>query len=279
MTTPPLPAPLAARLRPLERRFSGVLGLWVHDLEHDEIYGHQAERRFRPASTIKLFVLVELYRQQAARQVRMSDQVVVTARARVPGSGVIKDLSPGLRLTLKDAATLMITISDNTATNLLIDRLGLAAINRGIRAAGFRDTRLGGKLFRAGGLQRSASTPHDMGVLMSRIARGEALSRSASAGMRDILFREQSDTIVGRFLPYDPFATSQGRSPWRIASKSGSLRGVRHDVAYVVGPRLRYVVALMSKGCKDRRFWPDNEATLCLARAARVVHDHVARAG
>jgi beta-lactamase class A len=235
MMTPPLPAPLLARLRPLERRFSGVLGLWVNDLERDEVYGRHAERRFRPASTIKLFVLLELYRQQAAERVRMSDQVVVTARSRVPGSGVIKDLSPGLRLTLKDAATLMITISDNTATNLLIGRLGLAAINRGIRAAGFRDTRLGGKLLRAGGLQRSTSTPRDLGVLMTRIARGEALSRPASAAMRDILFREQSDTIVGRFLPYDPFATSQGQSPGKIASKSGSLRGVRHDVAYFQG--------------------------------------------
>ncbi len=277
MKAPPLPAPLAARVGRLERRFSGVLGLWVHDLERDEVYGRNAERHFRPASTIKLFVLQELYRQQAEGRAHLRDMVVLTPRSRVPGSGVIKDLSPGLRLTLKDAATLMVTVSDNTATNLLIDHLGLAAINRGIRAAGFRHTRLAGKLFRGRGLQRSTSTPRDLGMLMARIARGQALSRRASAAMRGILFREQSDTVVGRFLPYDPFAASQRKSPWRIASKSGSLRGVRHDVAYVEGRRLRYVIALMSKGCRDLRFWPDNEATLCLARVARAVHDYVAR--
>jgi len=258
----------------LQRGFSGTLGLWVHDLGHDQCYGLNAERRFRPASTIKLFVLRELFRQVEAGRVRLADPVRLTARAKVPGSGVIKDLSPGLRLTLHDAATLMITVSDNTATNLVIGRLGTAAINRGLRPAGFRDTRLGGKLFSGGGLS-STSTPRDMGTLMAQIAEGTAVNGRASTQMRKILFREQYDTIVGRFLPYDSYASSRGESAWKIASKSGSLRGIRHDIAYVEGPRLRYVISLMSKGCRDRRFWVDNEATLCLAHVARAVHDYI----
>ncbi len=112
---------------------------------------------------------------------------------------------------------------------------------------------------------------------MAQIAEGTAVSRRASADMREILYREQYDTIVGRFLPYDSCASSRGESPWRVASKSGSLRGVRHDIAYVDGPRLRYVMSLMSRGCRDRRFWVDNEATLCLARVARAAHDYIAR--
>ncbi len=131
--TPPLPAPLAARVRHLQRGFSGTLGLWVRDLGRDECYGLNAERHFRPASTIKLFVLRELFRQVEIGRVRLAETVRLTARTKVPGSGVIKDLSPGLRLTLQDAATLMITVSDNTATNLLIGRLGTGAINRGLR--------------------------------------------------------------------------------------------------------------------------------------------------
>ena len=267
--TPPLPHQLKQRIDRLLRRFSGRVGIFVHDLDRDQVYGLNADRSFRPASTIKLFILRELFQQVEAGEVRLSGRVRFGPRAKVPGSGVIKDLSPGLSFGLKDAAMLMITVSDNTATNLLIDRLGVGRINRGIRAAGFRRTRLGGKLFRGRGLL-STSTPRDLGTLMEQIARGQAVSRKASAAMRDILFREQYDLIVGRLLP-------DGRRRWKIASKSGTLPGIRHDVAYIRGPRLRYVVALMSAGCRDRRFSVDNEATLCLARIARAVHDYVAR--
>jgi beta-lactamase class A len=256
----------------LAQGFSGTLGLWVYDLRRGECYGLRAQRRFAAASTIKLFVLLELFRQVEAGRVRLADSVRLTARAKVPGSGVIKDLSPGLRLTLKDAATLMITVSDNTATNLLIGHLGLAAINRGLRAAGYRDTRLAGKLFQGRGL-RSTSTPEDLGTVMLRILQGEAVGRRASTQMCDILQREQSDLILGRLLPH----ARSGRPRWKVASKSGSVRGVRNDVASVEGPRARYVVALMSKGCQDKRFWVDNEATLCLARVARAVHDYAVR--
>jgi hypothetical protein len=91
--------------------------------------------------------------------------------------------------------------------------------------------------------------------------------------MLDVLRRSQSRDIVGRFLPVE----GGSRDGVRIASKNGSLDGLRHDVAYVEGPGTSYVVALMSRDCADRRIWPDNEATLCLARLARCVHDHVSR--
>lgn len=270
--TPPLPSPLARRVRQLAQGFSGTLGLWVFDLRRSECYGLRAQHRFPAASTIKLFVLLELFRQVGAGRVRLADSVRLTARAKVAGSGVIKDLSPGLQLTLKDAATLMITVSDNTATNLLIGHLGGAAIHRGLRAAGYRHTHFAGKLFQGRGL-RSTSTPEDLGMVVRRIALGEAVGRRVSTQMRDILRREQSDLIVGRLLPH----ARSGQPRWKIASKSGSVRGVRNDVAFVEGPRTRYVLALMSKGCQDKRFWVDNEATLCLARVARAVHDYVLR--
>jgi beta-lactamase class A len=275
---PPLPATLADAVRHHEEHFSGTLALWVHDLRRRETYGLRAEESFKPASTIKLFILHELFRQAEAGQLRLDEEVVMEKRDIVPGSGVIKDLTPGLRLTLRDAATLMVTVSDNTATNLLIDRLGTRTINRFTQQAGFAGTRLGGKLFSGRGL-RSATCARDLGVLMTWIARRQAVSRPASRAMLDILRREQYDTIVGRFLPGAEDDDSGRATTWRVASKSGSIRGHRHDVAHVEGPGVRYVVALMSRDCADLRFWVDNEAQLCLAHVARAVHDHVARSG
>ena len=274
--TPPLPPALARAVARLERGFSGTIALWVHDLGRRETYGLRAAEPVKPASTIKLFVLRELLRRADAGELRLDEDVVMERRDVVPGSGVIRDLTPGLRLSLRDAATLMVTVSDNTATNLLIDRLGTRAINRETARAGFQGTHLGGKLFKGGGL-RSRTTARDLGVLMARIARRRAVSRAASATMLDILRREQYDTIVGRFLPHDDQAPSGSRARWRIASKSGSIVGHRHDVAFVEGDGLRYVVALMSWDCADTRFWVDNEAQICLAHVARAVHDHIAR--
>jgi beta-lactamase class A len=275
---PGLPEPLASRVAELERGFSGTIAVWVHDLGRRETYGLRADEQVRPASTIKMFVLRELLRRADAGELSLEDEVVMERRDVVPGSGVIKDLTPGLRLSLRDTATLMVTVSDNTATNLLIDRLGTRAINRATVAAGFGGTHLGGKLFRGGG-PRSRTTARDLGTLMTQIARRRAVSRGASGVMLDILRREQYDTIIGRFLPADEQTPSSARVRWKVASKSGSIVGHRHDVAFVEGPGVRYVLALMSWDCADHRFWVDNEAHLCLAHAARAVHDHVDRAG
>jgi beta-lactamase class A len=241
------------------------------------MYGLRAEEPFEPASTIKLFVLLELFRQAEVGALTLDEQVELRERHMADGSGVLKDLTPGLRLTLRDAATLMITISDNVAANLLIGRLGVGAINRGARTVGAGCTHLSGPVLRRRQGQ-SFSTARDLGGLMTRLARRGAVSPAASREMLDILGRERSDNIVGRLLPDVGAGGRPLPRAWRVASKNGSMRGVRNDVALVRGNGLSYVVALMSRDCRDLRYSPDNEATLCLARIARAVHDHVTEA-
>lgn len=271
----PLPARLAGRVEAIERDFSGTVALWCHDFTTRRTFGLRSGERFDPASTIKLFILRELYRQREAGLLRLHETVTMRRSDLVPGSGVLKDLTPDrVSLTLHDLATLMVTVSDNVATNLLIGRLGAPAVNRGAREAGFQDTFLRGKLFKAR-TRTSHTTARDLGTLMTQIARRQAVSREASGEMLDILRREQSDFIVGRFLPYTKEELEQDRQPWKIASKSGSIKGHRHDVALVEGHGHRYVLALMSRGAEDLRFWPDNEGTLALAHLALSVHQEV----
>jgi beta-lactamase class A len=275
--TPPLPEPLASEVRRLDDAFSGEVAVWVHDLRRGETYGLRAEESIYPASTIKLFILRELFRRVEEGTARLRDRVVMEKADVVAGSGVIRDLTPPLPLSLHDAATLMVTVSDNTATNLLIGRLNTRTINRWTHQAGFIDTQLGGKLMAGRGL-RSRTTARDLGVLMTEIARGRAVSADASRQMLKILRREQYNTIVGRYLPTTDGDDGRERDRWKIASKSGSIKHHRHDVAFVEGMGLSYVVALLSRGCQDLRWTPDNEALICLAHLARAVHDHVARA-
>jgi len=270
-----LPGPLRARVRRLAERFSGTFGFWARNLRSGEIVALDAERQFPSASTIKLFVLRELHRQAGDGLLELDrDQVEMRHADVTTGSGVIKDLTAGLKLSLRDAATLMITVSDNTATNLLIGRLGVRAINRATLAAGYAGTHCDGRIFK-GRAMHSTTTPRDLGVFLTNVARGRELSGAASRAMRDTLRREQYTNIVGRMIPYDPVA--RGKARWLLASKSGSLTGVRNDAAYVVGPGVRYTIALMSEGCADARYNVDNEANLVLARLAADVHDHFAR--
>jgi beta-lactamase class A len=269
--TDTLPAGLRRRVRPLCDRFSGALGLWAHNLKTGEQVELAGDERFPSASTIKLWVLRELFRRSSEGALDLDrDFVEMGPSDRVIGSGVMKDLTPGFRASLRDAATLMITVSDNTATNLLVARLGVGDINRAARRAGYGGTHLHGLLFKGRGIRGSYTTPAESGRFMLGVARGTEVSRAASAEMLGILRREQYANIVGRLIPFDPYAS--GRDRWRLASKSGSIRGVRNDAAIVEGPECRYVVALMSRDCSDERFNVDNEANLVLARVAAEIH-------
>ena len=271
-----LPPGLRRRIDPIRRRFSGVLGLWAHDLRTGEEVALDACESFPSASTIKLWILRELFRQAELGRLDLDGSRVVLAEGdHTLGSGVLKDLSAGVSMSLRDVATLMVTVSDNTATNLLIRWLGTRAINHAAHAAGYRDTRLNGLLFKGRGIRASRTTPADAGRFLLGLARGTEVSRAASNQMLDILRREQYANIVGRLIPYDPYAS--GRDRWRLASKSGSIRGVRNDAALVEGPGCRYVVSLMSRDCADERFGVDNEANLALARVAAEVHTHFTR--
>ena len=271
-----LPPGLRARIDRLRHGFSGTFGLWAYDLRSGEELSLAAGEHFPSASTIKLWVLRELFRRAELGELDVdSDSVELRPQDRAIGSGVLKDLTPGVRLSLRDAATLMVTVSDNTATNLLIARLGVRAINREARRAGYADTHLRGLLFKGRGIRASHTSPRDSGRFFLNLARRREVSGAASDAMLDILRREQYANIIGRLIPYDPYASGPDR--WRLASKSGSIRGVRNDAALVEGPGCRYVLAVMSRDCADERFSVDNEANLVLARVAAAVHARFTR--
>ncbi len=291
------PAPLLGRLATLEEELGGVLGVAAHRLEAVGTEGveteeaesgdaaapgavsYRSDERFPAASTIKVFVLQALLERVAAGGIGLDDEIVLRGIDRVTGSGVLKALSAGRAYTVRDLATLMIVVSDNTATNLLIERLGMDAVNGATAAHGWRETHLAGLLQRpdlraAGDPRVSTASPRDLADAFARLWRGELLPPDLSEIARGIYLRQQVTDLLGRFLPYDAYRTETGEDRFVIASKYGALRGVRNDAGVIDTGRSRYVVAVMTRGCPDERFHPDNLGALVVAKVSRALYEH-----
>lgn len=250
--------------------FAGVVGLRVTDLEGTELVAWNADRVFPAASTIKVPLLVLALQEAQSGCLDLAGRVVVQAGDRVPGAGVLHELDGGLALTWRDVLTLMIVVSDNTATNLVIGRLGVDAVNAWLAAQGLTDTRLVGKLQlppeqrneaqRRG--ERNATTARDQTTLLRALVAGEVLDGAHTALALDILERQQYRDLIARYVPCGP----DGERLYRSGTKSGELLGVHHDVGVLFTPR-PLLVALLSEGGADPREHPENRDVSALAGA------------
>jgi beta-lactamase class A len=268
--------PVVDAIAGLARQFSGVLGVWAESLTTEETISWNAQEVFPSASAIKLSILYEVYQQVGEGRFHLNDQLTVRGEDVVPGSGILKDLSPGLGLAVCDLATLMIVVSDNTTSNVLIDLVGIDAVNRSMEALGLKETRLEHKFFRGTEwASQNRSTPANLGRLMSLIAKREVLSPQACDQMLAILSRQHHTDLLTRRIPeYDGFVEAGQEPVIRVACKSGSIRGTRNEIGLVEARGTRYVLAMMSRDCADRRFHPDNEGALLLADVSAVIYRH-----
>lgn len=262
---------LAGRISAIDQGFSGTLGIAAVNLTTGERFAYQAERSFYPASTIKLALLYAVFKGAVEGRWQLEDQLTLTAANMVEGSGVLLDLTPGLTMSIKDVATLMIVVSDNTATNMLVDLCTTEAVNRSMLEVGIDGIRMNRKIGMNTDTPMGEATPAGMARLMELLVTHRCLTPHACLQMVDILKRQKFKELTNRFIPD---TDSEDDDPAvRIASKSGWVRGVRNDVAAVWAPRANYVLAMFSGGCKDRRFYVDNEASLALARVSEAIYE------
>lgn len=266
---------LEQELALLASGFSGTAGVCAIHLGTDERVAVLADETFPTASAIKLFVLCELERRgerELGERVRLEDA------DRVLGSGVLAHLGAGLEPTLRDLGVLMMMVSDNTATNLLIDRLGLPAINATIRAAGLERTELQGRIdFAVFARDKSAlgvSTPGELASFLVRLRRGELFPPAATERILDVLRLQKYIEPLRRLLPANPYAREFGEPEevW-VASKTGSVSGVRCECGLVHAPGAEWAIAVMTKGGEDPRVTSDNEGVRLIAEASRLVFD------
>lgn len=264
MTLPDWPDLLA------EAGYTGTAALVVEDLSGARLYAHAADRVFPAASTIKVPLLIRALQRVQAGELDLDARTVMRAEDRVGGSGVLHELAPGLAPSLLDLLTLMIVVSDNTATNLVIGAVGEGDLNGWLAEHGLANTHLIGRLQLPEHLrsaaqrrgERNRTSARDQARLLGGLARGEWLGPALTGLALDILGRQQFLDLLGRHLPRDP----DGELIYKVASKSGELRGVHHDVGIVWTPR-PLVVALLSEGGQDPREHPENAEVRRLAGA------------
>jgi beta-lactamase class A len=223
----------------------GEVGVAVHDAD-GELFAHKGDRRFHAASTIKVPIMIEAWRQVERGTLSLDDRYVLRDEDRVPGSGVLSTLHAGLELTFADLLDLMITVSDNTATNLVIDQVGLDTVNGTMAELGMTGSELGrpmlGRLPAAGDPENWA-TPGDFALAMQAIASGEAAEPESCARMLETMERQEEIRRISRFIPDGADA--------RWGSKPGDLPGVVNDVGFVTSDRSTVCIAIFCEDLPD----------------------------
>ena len=267
----------------IEREFAefpGSGGVAAKRLDTGEELRVNAEAQTATASTIKVPILIELFRQVDADTVDLDTRLTLSQEARTVGSGILRELSPGLDLALRDYATLMIVVSDNIATNVLIDLLGIDRINQTMAELGFSRTKLLERLdfpkIGRDARNLAVTTPSDLAAMMEALATGTILSATSRSAILEILGRQHFNGLVPRYLPHFPHPEELGHpdNGLRIANKTGGWTGMRADMALVEWPGTRYVIGIVTEGDTDTRFWAENAGDRLIGRVSRLIFEH-----
>lgn len=250
------------------RKALGRVGLVARALATGEEIQWGAGERFPAASLIKLPVLVEALRQQQEGALSLDETVPIRPEDRVGGFGVLKEMPSLATLSLRDLLGLMIVVSDNTAANLCIARVGMAAVNSACRSLGFGGTILQRKMMDVNARERGQdnfTTPADMAALLEMLAAGRILTPAGCAFAIEIMKRQQVNDRLPLLLP----------AGTAVAHKTGELNGVRHDVGIVYAPAGPVVVAALTSGFDTPldSGLIGGEASALIAQISRLIYE------
>ena len=284
---------LDTKLQAIAAAHHGRVTLFARNLRTGQTAAIAPDELVQTASVIKLGILLDAAEQIRAGKAALDEKLVLEKRNQVAGSGVLTVLDTPLALTLKDTLTLMVVVSDNTATNMAIDRLGLAHINATIRAAGLKDTYLYKKVFvpPSGPMPEDQpkfglgkTTAREMAGLMERIATcrlsldgGPALPGDGKicGALLHMLRSQQDRNSLPRYLE----TLDTGEHGSAIANKTGALDAVRNDVALIATKAGPVVIAAFTQENADQRWTGDNEAEQTLGKLAKAIVDRWSPAG
>ena len=260
---------LEANINDVDHGLDGVLGVAILDLGGGQKFLLHGDDVFPQASSIKVAVLAELYRQAQAGKLKLTDLYTVQAADLVPDSTIVGGLTPGVtRITLRDLATMMVAVSDNSATNVLIDRVGMENVNALMDSLGLTHTRLRRKMMdlkTASEGRENISTPAEMMTLLEDLYRGKVLNKEMTADFFVMLSTPKS-SFIPRDLP----------EGLKIANKPGELEGVRNDSGVVFVENRPYVICVLTTYLHRER--DGEEAIAKISAAAYRMFDRLARA-
>ena len=260
---------LQEELTAIDKGLDGVMGLALKDLASGDTFFIHGDEIMPQASSIKIAVLANLYLQAQQGKLKLTDEYVVRASDLVSGSDIMLGLTPGVtRLTLRDLATMMVAVSDNSATNVLIGRVGMENINAMLDSMGLHATRLRRQMMdlkAAGEGRENVSTPREMMTLLETIYRGKLLNKEMTADFIKVLSTHKESSLL-QGLPDDAVA----------ASKPGELEAVRNDSGIIFVKGRPYILCVMTTYLKDEK-----EGAAAIRKIAALTYsyfDRLARA-
>jgi beta-lactamase class A len=265
---------LDATIQQVNRELNGIMGVAILDLTDSRTLLLNPDAVFAQASSIKVAVMAELYRQQqqseqgASGKAMLGDRYTVNAADLVADSSIMGGLTPGVtRVTNRDLATFMVAVSDNSATNVLIDHVGMQSVNAMLESLGLTHTRLQRKMMDVKAAQagrENLSTPREMMTFFADLYQGKVLNKSLTEDYFKMLStQKQSD--IPRLIPDDVV----------IANKPGELAGVRNDMGVVFATNRPFVIVVMTAYLQRER--DGNDAIARIAGAAYEYFDRVGR--
>jgi beta-lactamase class A len=265
---------LESTINDIDRNLDGVLGVAIEDLNTGQKFLLRADSIFPQASSIKIAVLAELYHQAqlsaqgASGKGKLTDLYTVRAADLVQDSDIMGGLTPGVtQITNRDLATMMVAVSDNSATNVLIDRVGMENINALLDSLGLHNTRLRRKMMdvkAAAEGRENISTPQEMLTLLEKIYQGKVLDKEMTADFFKMLSTHK-DSFIPRDLP----------DGLQIANKPGELEAVRNDSGIVFLQNRPYIICVMTTYLVRER---DGEQAIAkISAAAYHLFDRLAR--
>ena len=256
------------------KSYDGTMGIYLNDLQGNVI-AINADEKFETASTIKVYILAALFDAIEKGKASLSDMLEYKKEHEIDGSGVMNSLEIGTVLSVKNIATLMIIVSDNIATNILIDYLGVDNINACIQALGCKDTILHNPIDFEKYDKLGTSTPRDYASMFERMAQGTLISPEASAQMLAICKQQHYNSMLTKSIPayyLDPDNFDDGEIIY-VASKSGSMNACRNDGGIISTPYGKYVIVLFNKEFSDAMYYPEHPATVFGSKVSRLVFD------
>ena len=278
-TVHPQSAPVGAEKRPtLDEQvksvitpFKGKVSLYAKNLDTGESYSFNPDERVRTASTIKVAVMIEAFARVSEGKAKWTDEVVLTKEKKVSGSGILAELSDNLHLTLRDAVNLMMILSDNTATNLVLDVLTTDAVNARMESLGFKQIKIMRRVGSGGESQAGKdpenkkyglgmATPREMVAVLEKLERGEVINKDASKEMIELMKREQARYAIGRDLWDLP-----------MASKYGALDRLRSAVGIIYTKNGKIAMAISCDDMPEVMWSVDNPAYLVMSRLSEIL--------
>lgn len=256
------------------KSFDGTMAVYADDFKGNKIE-IRSEEPFETASTIKTYILLSLFEEIKRGNISLTDTLKFEEKHMAEGSGILRSVPFGGSYRVVDLATWMIIVSDNVATNIIIDNLGLDTVNKSIRAHDFSDTVLHNPIDFDTYEKLGTTTAKDYGMFFSRLAKGELIDPVYDGMMMEIFERQHYRRgLTGEFPVYYLDSEDTGEEEmFKIFSKSGSMDACRNDGGIIRTPYGDYVLVLFTKDFSDPLYYDDHPSLKFQAKVSRMLFD------